>query len=124
MEDRVTEAGAAQRAAGRGFALRVGPGETELRSYRCVLRQRGEIHFDGFRVSTRFPFGLFSKALTLESPQTSLVYPTLERLDIPPSFGAARRTAPGVAESLGTTPGCLSGSPSPATVSSSISRAA
>jgi len=104
VEDRLTEGDAAQRAAGRGFALRVGPGETELRAYRCVPSQRGEIRFDGFQVSTRFPFGLFSKALTLESPQTSLVYPTLEPLSIPPSFGAARETGEGIAGEHGTGP--------------------
>jgi uncharacterized protein (DUF58 family) len=104
VEDRATEGNAAQRAAGRAFALRVGPGETERRAYRCVPSRRGEIRFDGFRVSTRFPFGLFSKALTLESPQTALVYPALEPLSIPPSFGAARETGEGVAGEHGTGP--------------------
>jgi uncharacterized protein (DUF58 family) len=104
VEDRVTEGKAAQRAAGRGFALRAGPGETESRAYRCVPGRRGEIRFDGFRVSTRFPFGLFSKALTLESPQTALVYPALEPLAIPPRFGAPRQTGEGVAGEHGTGP--------------------
>ena len=41
VEDRAREGDAAQRAAGRGFALRVGPGETEPRVYRCVPGRRG-----------------------------------------------------------------------------------
>jgi len=104
VEDRATEAGAVQRVAGRGFALRVGPGETEPRPYRCLPGPRGEIRFDGFRVSTRFPFGLFSKALALEAAQTALVYPALEPLGIPPSFGAAPEAGEGVAGEHGTGP--------------------
>src|SRR5262249_37054043 len=41
-----------------------------------------------------------------------------------PSFGAGERMAPGVAESLGSTPGTLSGSPSPAVTCSMTPRAA
>ena len=41
-----------------------------------------------------------------------------------PSLGAAVRIAPGVAESLGTMPGTLSGSPSPAMTLSIMPRAA
>ncbi len=48
------------RPAGRAFALRVAPRGAELRSYRFVPPQRGALAFVGFRVATRFPFGLFS----------------------------------------------------------------
>jgi uncharacterized protein (DUF58 family) len=104
VEDRATEGNAPPRPVGRGFALRVGPGETERRAYRCVPDRRGELRFDGFRVSTRFPFGLFSKSLTLESPQTALVYPALEPLAIPSSFGAVPESGEGVAGEHGAGP--------------------
>jgi uncharacterized protein (DUF58 family) len=44
----------------------------------------------GFRVYTRFPFGLFSKSLTIEAPAESLAYPRVDPVAIPPNFGAAR----------------------------------
>ena len=53
-------------------------------AYRFRPEQRGPVRFIGFRVSTRFPFGLFSKALILEHPERSLIYPARD----------ARRTRP------------------------------
>lgn len=63
---------------GRMFALRVGPSSTELRAYRLVPPQRGPLRLAGFRISTRFPFGLFAKATIVEAPETVLVYPGLD----------------------------------------------
>jgi uncharacterized protein (DUF58 family) len=90
VEDRVEEAGRPERAAGRCFALRIDPGASELRSYRFTPTQRGIHHFKGFRVYTRFPFGLFSKSLEIESADQSLAYPEVEPVAIPANFGAAR----------------------------------
>jgi len=63
--------------AGRCFALRVSPGSSETRRYRLQPARRGTLAFTGFRVSTRFPFGLFLKSLELESPEETLVYPEI-----------------------------------------------
>jgi uncharacterized protein (DUF58 family) len=63
--------------AGRCFALRVAPGCCETRRYRLQPARRGALAFVGFRVSTRFPFGLFLKSLELESPEETLVYPEI-----------------------------------------------
>jgi uncharacterized protein (DUF58 family) len=63
---------------GRAFVLRVPPGATERRFYTLRWPARGDLRLYGFRVSTRFPFGLFSKALLLEAPGEALVYPGLE----------------------------------------------
>jgi uncharacterized protein (DUF58 family) len=90
VEDRVSENGAAARAAGRIFALRIGAGETESRAYRFEPGQRGEVEFIGFVVYTRFPFGLFSKSLELDAPGHALVYPAVEPIVVPPRFGGAR----------------------------------
>jgi uncharacterized protein (DUF58 family) len=63
---------------GRVFALRVEPHGSELRTYAFVSPERGPFALRGFRVSTRFPFGLFSKSMILERPQEALVYPQLD----------------------------------------------
>lgn len=62
---------------GRMFALRVAPGATELRAYRLVPPRRGPLRLAGFRVSTRFPFGLFAKACIVECEDEALIYPTV-----------------------------------------------
>jgi len=66
------------RFAGRVFALRVAPGATQERAYRLTPTERGTLSFAGFRVSTRFPFGMFSKSMRLEAPGEALVYPALD----------------------------------------------
>ena len=88
VEDRVCERGGTERAAGRVFALRVGPGERELRSYRFRPAGRGEVRFEAFQVYTRFPFGLFSKALRIDSAGAALVYPAVDPVGTPPQLGS------------------------------------
>jgi len=90
VEDRVREVGHGERAAGRAFVLRVDPGSEEIRAYIFTPSARGNLEFVGFRVYTRFPFGLFSKSLTIESEGESVVYPRIENVAIPAEFGAAR----------------------------------
>lgn len=76
------------RALGRVFALRIGPGERETRSYRLEVAQRGALALFGFRLSTRFPFGLFSKSLEIEEHADTVVFPALDGVR-----AAARRSA-------------------------------
>jgi uncharacterized protein (DUF58 family) len=90
VEDRVRERGGVERAAGRVFALRIAAGASERRSYRFRPARRGEFEFTGFRVSTRFPFGLFAKAMEIEAPEPALAYPALEEVRLPEDFGGAR----------------------------------
>lgn len=89
VEDRV-EQGGDEWSAGRCFALRVGPGETEVRTYRLTAPRRGALHLHGFVVFTRFPFGLFSKSLLIVDPEESVVYPAVTAVPIPEHFGSAR----------------------------------
>jgi uncharacterized protein (DUF58 family) len=91
VEDHLREPGGAERVCGRAFALRIGPGETALRSYRLLPPRRGTLELSGFRVSTRFPFGLFLKALASERVQAALVYPAVEPLSVPEALGSPRR---------------------------------
>jgi uncharacterized protein (DUF58 family) len=67
-------------AVGRAFILRIGPRSSEDRSYAFEPESRGDIEFDGFRVSTRFPFGLFVKSRELDLPESAVVYPCVERI--------------------------------------------
>jgi len=69
-------AGARMRLGG-GFALRIGPGQRERRSYRFEPSRRGALRFEGFRVATRFPFGLFAKSLWIDRAAEAIVYPAL-----------------------------------------------
>ncbi len=101
IEDRVLEDGDEKREAGRCFALRIGPGETILRFYSFTAKHRGPIRFVEFEVFTRFPFGLFSKSLSLESEDPALVYPGIEPLPVPPDFGGAREVGDGIPGAVG-----------------------
>jgi uncharacterized protein (DUF58 family) len=67
---------------GRVFALRIGPGETVFRSYPLHPEQRGRLIFHSVRVSTRFPFGLFSKSRTIWAGESALVYPEIGAVPI------------------------------------------
>jgi uncharacterized protein (DUF58 family) len=68
---------------GRVFALRIGPGETAARVYLLNPDRRGTLKYHSVRISTRFPFGLFSKSRTLWAGETVLVYPNIERAGVP-----------------------------------------
>jgi uncharacterized protein (DUF58 family) len=96
VEDRWIDAAGRERAAGRCFALRVAPGGCETRSYALRPAQRGDLAFVGFVVSTRFPFGLFSKSRTFEAPERALVYPAVDPVPIPRDFGGVREAGDGV----------------------------
>jgi len=97
VEDRWIDAAGRGRAAGRCFALRIAPGAAETRSYRLRPERRGELAFAGFVVSTRFPFGLFSKSLTIDALDRALVYPAVDPVPIPRDFGGVREAGEGVA---------------------------
>jgi len=78
---------------GRAFALRVAPGEREQRSYTFLPATRGALEFTGVRVATRFPFGLFSKAMWLDLPGEMLVFPALDPVDTRAVRGGQPREA-------------------------------
>jgi len=88
VEDRVADAKVGDRASGRCVALRIAPGGSEVRSYAYAPERRGPLAFQGFVVSTRFPFGLFSKSRVLEAEAEALVYPAVVRIATPEEDGA------------------------------------
>jgi uncharacterized protein (DUF58 family) len=81
IEDRL-ESDAGLDPAGRVFALRVGPRSSTNLSYLFEPERRGDVRFAGFRVSTRFPFGLFIKSRDLDLVESAIVYPPVQRLSI------------------------------------------
>jgi uncharacterized protein (DUF58 family) len=101
VEDRWIDRVGREHAAGRCTALRVAPGTCELRSYRHRPAQRGDLAFAGFVVSTRFPFGLFSKSRTFELSERALVYPAVDPLAIPTDPRGAREAGDGAASPRG-----------------------
>jgi uncharacterized protein (DUF58 family) len=66
-------------------------GETRKGVYRGRLVERGRYRLGPFRASTRFPFGLFSRTITLGEPETLVVLPRLGRLT--QGWAARRREA-------------------------------
>jgi uncharacterized protein (DUF58 family) len=65
---------------GRVFLLRLGPHARQQRAYVLTAPERGPLRLAGYRVSTRFPFGLFAKSLIVEDPAETLVYPAVDRV--------------------------------------------
>jgi len=61
----------------RCYFLKVPAGRAQETAYRTTARRRGRYHLSGFRVSTRFPFGLIQKSRDIASPCDVLVYPAL-----------------------------------------------
>ena len=55
-------------------------GQSRKGVYRGRLVERGRYRFGPLRASTRFPFGLFSRTITLGQPETLIVMPRLGRL--------------------------------------------
>lgn len=89
-------------ALGSCFTLRIGAGEVEERRYPLSPPHRGSLELRHFEVSTRFPFGLFTKSLRIQSPTRALVYPHVEPLAAPGHRGTDERLGesnPGAADS-------------------------
>jgi uncharacterized protein (DUF58 family) len=66
-------------------------GQSRKGSYRGRLVERGRYRLGPLRASTRFPFGLFSRTITLGEPETLIVLPRLGRLT--QGWAARRREA-------------------------------
>jgi uncharacterized protein (DUF58 family) len=61
----------------RCYYLKLPAGRVQETAYRHVLTQRGYQQLTGFRLSTRFPFGLIRKSRDVAAPAQLLVYPAL-----------------------------------------------
>jgi uncharacterized protein (DUF58 family) len=61
----------------RCYYLKLPAGRVQETAYRHVLPRRGYHQLTGFRLSTRFPFGLIRKSRDVPAPAQLLVYPAL-----------------------------------------------
>lgn len=69
---------AGQPADKRCFFLKISPASAQVAAYRRTPQRRGLDHHVGFRVATRFPFGLFEKSREIESTGELLIYPAVD----------------------------------------------
>ena len=61
----------------RCYFLKLPAGRMQETAYRHVAPRRGRLRLSGFRVSTRFPFGLIHKSRDVAAAAELLVYPAL-----------------------------------------------
>jgi uncharacterized protein (DUF58 family) len=64
----------------RCYFLKLPAGRTQETAYRHQIGQRGRYVLTGFRLSTKFPFGLIQKSRDVADPQELLIYPALVRV--------------------------------------------
>jgi uncharacterized protein (DUF58 family) len=69
---------AGQPADKRCFFLKISPSSAQVAAYRRTPQKRGIDHHIGFRVATRFPFGLFEKSREIASEGDLVIYPAVE----------------------------------------------
>ena len=67
----------------RCYFLKLPPGRTMRGSYRHTFHRRGLYRLDGYRLSTRFPFALFTKSRDAVAPDEVLVYPAVRPVPLP-----------------------------------------
>ncbi|HET6610925.1 MAG TPA: DUF58 domain-containing protein [Kofleriaceae bacterium] len=75
------------------FFLKVAAKKTATARYHHAFCDRGPHTLSGFRIATRFPFGLFEKSRELLATTDILVYPAVSRIATPPPEGTARGLA-------------------------------
>jgi uncharacterized protein (DUF58 family) len=84
----------------RCYFLKLPAGRTQETSYRHRLPRRGRHRLSGFRLATKFPFGLMQRGRTVVEPAEVVVYPALAALPpailrgLPSPLAPSRRRAP------------------------------
>lgn len=66
----------------RCYFLKVAPQAEQVAAYRRTIPRRGLLVLEGFRVATRYPFGIIEKWRMIEQRAELLVYPALLRQDV------------------------------------------
>lgn len=69
----------------RCFFLKISPHSAQVAAYRRTPTKRGQDHHIGFRVATRFPFGLFEKSRELIAEGDLIIYPAVDPVRVPPT---------------------------------------
>jgi uncharacterized protein (DUF58 family) len=84
---------AEQAADKRCFYLKVSPHSAQVAAYRRTPARRGLDNHVGFRVATRFPFGLFEKSREIPASDSLITYPAVDSVSLR-SDGPARGPGP------------------------------
>src|SRR5207244_7165856 len=74
---------AGQPADKRCFFLKISPSSAQVAAYRRTPARRGRDRHTGFRIATRFPFGLFEKSRELEAEGELIIYPAVDPVRLP-----------------------------------------
>ena len=72
----------------RCYFLKVPAGRRQTTSYRHAFPRRGKYRFLGFKVSTKFPFGLLRKSIIVKGRGETLVFPSPHKVPFPPKATA------------------------------------
>jgi uncharacterized protein (DUF58 family) len=78
---------AGQPADKRCFFLKVSPSSAQVAAYRRTPARRGRDRHTGFRIATRFPFGLFEKSREVAVEGELVIYPAVDPIRLPPREG-------------------------------------
>ena len=81
---------AGQPADKRCFFLKISPRSAQVAAYRRTPARRGHDWHVGFRLATRFPFGLFEKSREIEADGDLVIYPAVDRVALPPDDAGDR----------------------------------
>jgi uncharacterized protein (DUF58 family) len=68
----------------RCFFLKISPKSAQIAAYRRTPARRGRDLHVGFRIATRFPFGLFEKSREVPSDGELIIYPGVDPVRLPP----------------------------------------
>ena len=66
----------------RCFFLKVSPRSAQVAAYRRTPSRRGRDTHTGFRVATRFPFGLFEKSREITATGELVIYPAVDPVSV------------------------------------------
>ena len=69
----------------RCFFLKISPKSAQVAAYRRKPHRRGRDQHTGFRVATRFPFGLFEKSLHYPLRGELIIYPAVDPIRLSPN---------------------------------------
>ena len=71
----------------RCFFLKISPQSAQVAAYRRTPARRGKDIHVGFRIATRFPFGLFEKSREVSSGGELIIYPATDPVQLPATPG-------------------------------------
>ncbi len=81
---------AGQPADKRCFFLKISPRSAQVAAYRRTPARRGRDTHVGFRVATRFPFGLFEKSREVTADDELIIYPAVDPVRLPQTDSGER----------------------------------